>query len=40
MTLLDTPLILTGCAILPWFGTRRDRGRHRVAAMPALGRLA
>jgi hypothetical protein len=36
MLLLDPPLILTGCAILLWFGCWRDRDRP----MPGLGQPA
>ncbi len=34
---LDTPLILTGCAILLWFGMWRDRGRAAERPVPGLG---
>ena len=36
MMWLDPPLIVTGCAILLWFGLWRDRGRGRP--LPNLGR--
>ncbi len=36
MVRMDAPLIVTGCAILLWFGLWRDRGRGR--RMPGLSR--
>jgi hypothetical protein len=36
MMLLDTPLIVAGCAILLWFGTWRDRGWGRRRPVPEL----
>jgi hypothetical protein len=38
MTWLDAPLILTGCAILLWFGMWRDSGRAGGRPLPSLGR--
>jgi hypothetical protein len=35
MTWLDAPLIVTGCAILLWFGMWRDQGRDRPVRNPA-----
>lgn len=40
MMVVDLPLIVTGCAILLWFGTWRDRGRSDGRTMPGLGQAA
>jgi len=36
MPLTDAPLIVTGCAILLWFGMWRDRDRSRIRPVPDL----
>jgi hypothetical protein len=37
---LDAPSIFAGCAILLWYGTRRDRQRDRAAAVSSVERSA